>query len=76
MDFINQIINFDSSMWILQLLDNHWLIVNLVWGSFVIYAKRSEKTWDDAFVNLIKSLNPLNRSKGMKLFSKKGVDDD
>lgn len=34
MEFLNQILHFDSSMWILQALDNHWLLVNLIWGSF------------------------------------------
>lgn len=70
MEFLNQVMTFDSSAWILRLLDNHWLLVNFVWGSFVIYARRSEKTWDDALVSLVQGLNPARRMKGMKLFSK------
>lgn len=72
METLTKILNFDSSSWILQIFDHHWLIVGFIWGAFVIYAKRSKAAWDDAFVALVKGLNPVNRAKNIKSVSKDG----
>lgn len=49
-------LSFDTSAFILTLLDHHWLLLGFVWGAFKIIAKRTETTFDDELVNVIKDL--------------------
>lgn len=49
-------ITFDTSAWILNLLDSHWLLIGFVWGVFKIYAKRSSNKVDDEIVELMQEL--------------------
>jgi len=49
--------NFDSSMWVLQILDQHWLVLGFLWGAFRIIAKRTKTTLDDEVVELLEDLN-------------------
>ena len=48
--------NFDSSMWVLQILDQHWLILGFAWGTFQIIAKRTKTKIDDELVKLVENL--------------------
>lgn len=47
---------YDTSAFILKLLDCHWILIGVVWGSFKIYAKRSKSTADDEFVKVVEEL--------------------
>ena len=53
---MNWLQTFDSSAWVLQILDQHWLILGFAWGAFRIIAKRTKSTIDDELVELVEDL--------------------
>lgn len=48
--------HFDSSAWILQILDQHWLVLGFAWGLVKIIAKRTKTTADDEIVELVEEM--------------------
>lgn len=61
MNWLTWLQSFDSSSFILRILDQHWLILGFAWGSFRIIAKRTKTTADDEFVEVVNGLR--NRRK-------------
>jgi len=47
---------FDSSAFLLQFLDQHWLVLGFAWGVFKIIAGRTKTKADDELVSLVEDL--------------------
>jgi len=53
---IDWLINFDSSAWILHILDKHWLAFGFLGGAIRIVSKRTTTKVDDELVSLVDDL--------------------
>ena len=55
-------LTMDSSAFILNIIDHHWLILGFTWGTFKLIAKRTKTTLDDELVSVIAELKERKKT--------------